>query len=410
MTRIMPKGCRVAKYTVLEELNRGTNAVAYKAKHDDGRLVFLKQYKCPTRMNPWFDAYVMYEAEKKRRIDHSPAHEYCLSPVDIFEAKYGALTLFQAFEFVENGEDLKAALRRLGTSMSPSAWEQRLLFSKVFLAALHEVSKIGLVHGDLKPENIHLIENREIAAGYRPRLIDMDASLLTDKAAPWHGHTGYTGTPNYFSPEHGGTPTPASDIFTASLILHELLCKVRPYQEYSGASEVTALIKAAPATLPLLRGTLDSPEKDKHLKEVLRDCLSLDPLKRPSIAALRNAVLGKGLPTPSGAKVKVPSSRTTLRVGAGGCKSLAFNINTEFDHSLAKSLDPTTRRPNGTYFSFLRESGEWYVDVGAAANKCTLIRNSARLKGKCKISDGDLLRLEWLAGATPPLNIKVELE
>ena len=413
MAKIILPGRGVARYTVIEELSRGTVAIAYKARDEAGKLVFLKQYNAPTKANPWFDAYVKYEWEKKRRIDHSDAREYCLTPIDIFVEVYGAPTLFQVFEFVENGEDLRASLRRLGTSSTPATWERRLVYSKVFLAALHEVSKIGLVHGDLKPENIHLIENKSIKAGYRPRLIDMDRSLLTDKKAPWEGldgHAGHMGTPNYFSPEHGSVPSPASDVFTASLILHELLCKVRPYPEYGGASEVINLIKAAPAPTPILRGSLGNPEKDGHLKRVLQECLSLDYAKRPSIAKLREAVLGRGaVVEPPPPRVTLQPPRRALRVACGGGKPLEFNISTGFDHMLARGLDPATPRPSGTYFNFLCQAGEWYTEVGSTATKCALLRNGAALKGKSKISNGDVIRVEWASGAIPPLELKVEL-
>lgn len=414
MTRILLPGRRIAGYTIVSELNRGMNAVAYKAKHDDGRLIFLKQYKSPTRLFSWYQGYMDYEKEKKRRIDGSRARDFCLAPIEIFEAENGKPTLFQAFEFVEHGDDLKAVLRRLGAERDELAWKKRLLYAKVFLAALEAVAELKFVHGDLKPENIHLIEHKAIEAGYRPKLIDMDASLLTDLKAPWDGHAGYIGTPNYYSPEHDGVPTPASDVFTAAMILHELLCKDRPYREYSRAAEVAALIRAAPAPTPILRGTLGDPHKDDHLKKTLRDCLALDPKKRPSVSELREAVLGgaKSGPTRGPLEPKpqpvAPAKPKTLRVVGPTGSSLEFNINTDFDHSLAKILSPHPARPRGRYFSLSRKDGSWWIAPASGTGKCVVRVNGAAVAVGTEVLAGATIQLTWPSQDRAALSMKVD--
>jgi len=418
MPRLLLPGRRVASYTIVSELNRGMKAVAYKAKHDDGRLIFLKLYLSPTRMCSWYQEYMDYEKEKKRRIDGTKAKDFCLAPIEIFEAENGKPTLFQAFEFVERGDDLKAVLRRLGAESGESAWNKRLLYAKVFLAALEAVAAVKFVHGDLKPENIHLIENKAIEAGYRPKLIDMDASLLTDVKAPWDGHEGYMGTPNYYSPEHDGVPTPASDVFTAALILHELLCKDRPYREYSRAAEVAALIRAAPAPTPILRGTLGDPRRDDHLKKTLRDCLALDPKKRPTVSELREAVLGSARsgptvpptsPPPGGTATPVPSAKPkTLRVAGPTGSSLEFNINTDFDHSLAKILSPHPARPRGRYFSFTRRDGSWWIAPTIASGMCVVSVNGAPVAVGTELLAGSTIQLAWPSEDRAGFSMKVD--
>ena len=412
MPRLLSPGRRIGKYTVIEELNRGMKAVAYKARRDDDRLIFLKLYLSPTRMCSWHQRYIEYEKEKKRRIDGSRAKDYCLAPLEIFEAENGKPTLFQAFEFVERGEDLKAVLRRIAKERGESAWNKRLLYAKVFLAALEAVAQLKFVHGDLKPENIHLIENTAIEAGYRPKLIDMDASLLTDLQAPWHGHEGYMGTPNYYSPEHDGVPTPASDVFTASLILHELLCSHRPYGEYSRASEVAALIRAAPAPAPVLLGTLGEPRKDEHLKKTLRDCLALDPDKRPSVSELRKAVLGGGTSSP--APVPPTSSgdsllRKTLRVLGPSGEALDYNITTDFDHRLAKRLALNPAPARGPYFSFVRKEGSWWIDPAKSGKTCVVSVNGTPIVASVVVEAGANIQLTWLGEGPLPLDLRVDL-
>ena len=412
------KDQRIASYTVLEELNRGASAIAFKVRHDDGRLIFLKQYTSPTPYNSWFERYIEYEKEKKRRIEGSKARDYCIAPVEIFVASNRVDNLFQAFEFVEHGDDLRAVLRRMGAEYGESAWNKRLVYVKVILAALEAVAELKIVHGDLKPENIHLIENKAIEAGYRPKLIDMDASLMTDIKAPWDPEKGYVGTPNYYSPEHDGLPTPASDVFTASLILHELLCKDRPYREYRGAAEVAALVRAAPAPTPILRGTLGDPRKDDHLKKILRDCLALDPKKRPTVSELREAVLGRaksapiGPPTASPTEPPVtvvsPAKTKTLRVVGPTGLSLEFNINTDFDHSLAKILSPHSARPRGRYFSLARKDGRWWIKPANATGKCVVSVNGAPVAIGTEVLAGATIQLSWPSEDRVGFSMKVD--
>jgi serine/threonine protein kinase len=417
MAKIMFPGHRIPGYTIVRELSRGANSIAYQAEHEDGRLIFLKQYKVPTPSTSWYGRYVEYEKEKKRRIDESKARDYCLAPLEIFEAEVGSRTLFQAFEFVERGEDLRAVLRRLAKESDAVAWNKRLLYAKVFLAALEAVTDLQFVHGDLKPENIHLIENLAIEAGYRPKLIDMDASLLTDVKAPWDGASdggGYVGTPNYYSPEHASVPIPASDVFTASLILHELLCKDRPFREYSGASEVAKLIRAAPAPTPILRGTLGDHRKDDHLKKTLRECLSLDPKHRPSISSLREAVLGKALSAPLPPKPPTitsppsPPPRKTLRIHGPSGTSLDFNITTDFDHALAKQLSRSSSRPRGRYFTLSKRADGWWIEPPKTASKCCVSINGAPVAAGAAVAAGSSIELSWASDPSASFTIKVD--
>jgi serine/threonine protein kinase len=408
------KGQWLAGYTVIEELSRGTSAIAFKVRHDDGRLIFLKQYTEPTRANAWFEQYVEYEKEKKRRIEASKAKDFCLAPIEIFVAKNKVDNIFQAFEFVERGDDLRAVLRRMQAEHGESAWKRRLIYAKVFLAALEAVAEQRIVHGDLKPENIHLIENKAIEAGYRPKLIDMDASLMTDIKPPWSPDKGFVGTPNYYSPEHDVLPEPCSDVFTAALILHELLCKERPYREYSRAAEVAALIRAAPAPTPILRGTLGDPHKDDHLKKTLQDCLALDPKKRPTVSELREAVLGGAKSGPTRGRLVpnpppvAPAKPKTLRVVGPTGLSLEFNINTDFDHSLAKILSPHPARPRGRYFSLTRKDGIWLIAPASGTGKCVVRVNGAAVAVGTEVLAGATIQLTWPSEDRAALSMKVD--
>ncbi|MFO0963734.1 MAG: protein kinase [Phycisphaerales bacterium] len=409
MPRLLGAGTAIKDYTVVKELHRGAKAVAYQVRRPDGTQVFLKLYKSPTPMVPWYRDYIAYEERKKQRIVGSSASAYCLAPIEIFEWKHGSPTLFQAFEFISDGGDLKSILGELSSDGGEAAWNKRVLISKVFIAALDEVASVGIVHGDLKPENIHLLRRSDIAAGFRPKLIDMDASLLTDQRAPWHGQEGYMGTPNYFSPEHDRQPIPASDVFTASLILHELLCRSRPYPDYASASEIAKLVKDRPAPMPVLRGSLGGPAMDLHFRQVLRACLAPDPANRPTVKELRRALLGVSPPPPPPPPpTEGGAGARTLRLKTvGGARALEFNIRTTFDHTLAKQLSPVLNAPTGEFFRVRRADGRWIIEP-LARGGCAVACDGRPLTGSQELKSGGRIRLTWGVRGEIALELEVE--
>ena len=337
-------GDSIGRYRVADRLNEGNKAFSYRAEGPDGKPVFLKQYFEPTPISPWYRDYIKYEERKRDRIRGSEAARFCLVPTEIFEFKYRSPRplLFQAFDFVQ-GKDLAGVLIDLKRGSAADTWGRRLTYARVFLAALDSIAKIGVVHGDLKPENVQLIEDTSIAVGYRPYLIDMDASILTDSKAPWDGdtpfHTGYMGTPRYYSPEHvsGQIPLPASDVFTASLMLHELLCVRRPYPDYSSPVELRDLIAKESAPMPSLLGTTGSASADENLRRCLRQALQLDPARRPLISELREAVMGKA-PTPAPPPAPpAHAGQLCLKSATGGERP--FNISCELGRSILQMID-----------------------------------------------------------------------
>jgi len=71
------------------------------------------------------------------------------------------------------------------------------------MAALHE-SKI--VHADLKPGNVYLIEDKSIGAGYQLKLIDTDFSVLAGNSGRVRGNIGQGGRKIRFSTGNGRIP------------------------------------------------------------------------------------------------------------------------------------------------------------------------------------------------------------
>ena len=140
------------------------------------------------------------------------------------------------------GEDLRGVISREGV-MDP----QRVsAIGEQMASALGAIHRAGILHRDLKPDNIFLIrkpDGREIA-----KLLDFGiAKFLTDKEGMTRA--GMTlGTPEYMAPEQilsSGKPGPVADIYSLGMLMYECL---------AGAPAFTATTTAA-----ILRGHISEP-------------------------------------------------------------------------------------------------------------------------------------------------------
>ena len=169
----------------------------------------------------------------RKRVESTSFKSYSYRFIDFFEHNIGITCYFQVFEFAERGKNLTEIINELKTSATAKSWSQRVILAKVLTAGLRALHEARIVHTDLKPDNIQLFYAPHIEAGYTLRSIDLDFAILAGMRAPWHAATDFTyvGTPGYQSPEHldGRTPIVASDIFTAGLMLYELLAGAHPY-------------------------------------------------------------------------------------------------------------------------------------------------------------------------------------
>jgi eukaryotic-like serine/threonine-protein kinase len=306
-----------------------------------------------------------------------------------------------------------------------------LLLAKVLVTGLAMFHRAGIVHCDLKPPNVQLFRDEGIVAGYRLKLIDLDAALLVDQAAPWDGdpERGYVGSPNYFSPEHllGRVPTTASDVFTCGLMLYELLGEGHPYASDSDEAYRTAVLSwSAPAIT--LRGPMPEPVSNEAVANALRWALSPDPSRRPSAGDLGLILNGRPeappfpvaplsdatsmrpetpfAPEPLRAVSEGPSpvapttplppppgsmkARSLSLVAANG-HTLRFGITTEIGKHLCQQFGEDARFMVTTQFMLVRSDiGEWSVRPNLDATNETIL-NGKGVHETTPLNDGDVL-------------------
>lgn len=427
MPRVPTAGETINGYKIVRELSKGAMAIAFEAKSPKGERVFFKMYKSPTCTVPWYKGFVKYQQELKKRIEASALKNFCYRFIDFFESDYPRKGIgpffFEVFEFVEHGHDLEGILQKVRAGSIP--WETRIILAKVMMAGINALHGAKIVHSDLKPPNIQLFTDSTISAGYRLKLIDMDYSVLADVKAPWHGVQGYVGSPRYFSPEHlaGEVPVPASDVFTAALMLYELLGEAHPYPaDETQFKDAVLAHRAGPIKLA---GPMAN---EKAFVEALHQCLNPKARKRPSAqeiwTILTSGTTSSGKtataapkpvpPPPSKSKASeakpappppkprpvpdkpkpvpapAPAKAGRLCLSMGG-QELVFNIPTKIGSRMARVFGEDAKFwDNNCQFTVDNSSGGWQIVPNASAANETLVNGKA-IKGPTALKRGDVV-------------------
>ena len=399
-------------YEIEKDLSTGAFAVSYLARDPGGRKVFLKQYKSPSVLVDWYKGYVAYQQELKRRVNGSAElRERTNEFIDFFERDR---TFIQVFEFIEGGKDLRQHLEEGRMTL-----RERYTFASLFVYSLKLFHDAGIVHTDLKPENVYLIPSAA-KIGFTLKLIDFDFAILEDKRAPWHGAMNYCGTPRYMSPEHlaGKVPQRRSDAFTAALILYELLSTGgHPYPE-----EEDAYAAAVKAGLPP-RPVFPVPESPalKKLGDLLVKALAARPEDRPFVDELHKAILAVRAdflttatppppppPPPPGSRPATkkpdvppppppppPSPRVELGLSMrGGTATDWFRMTTPFGkHSRVSATAEVVKYLSNPQFVLRREGSSWFADPPDSQPVNMTLVNGAELTKPVALSDGDTICL-----------------
>ena len=166
-----------------------------------------------------------------------------------------------------SGETLRAFTGRRPRLSDLLDWSAQLAGA---LAVAHAA---GLVHGDIKPENVMVRSD-----GY-VKLLDFGLALAALPDSPGGRNAPLTGTPRYLSPEQcmGQPATPASDIFAFGVMLYELATGQHPF----GANGMLVLLKAiisepAPEPVSINR------KLPRALNSLILRMLSKHPKDRPT--------------------------------------------------------------------------------------------------------------------------------
>jgi hypothetical protein len=429
---------------VIEHLHRGMTANAYRCSdRSDGSEVFLKEYTSPRPTAEWYTAFVRHQRKLSSLLGGCDAAQFCLLPRKTFETQWRTdrtearrrmpKTLFQSFAYIADGQNLEQRLA------SRPAWSERLVFARVFLAGLCELHKAGVVHGDLKPANIQLVAERRLATGFRLKLIDLDFAHIVGKAAPWQGHSGHVGTPGYWSPEHvlGQTPGTASDVYTAAVMLVEMLAGDRPFAELA-RDEVPGWTDSARPSEPKLQGSVGCADADARVRSLLVDALAQDSSRRPSAMELHQALLGRipaprVVPLPPDA-APVARARPPARAPERACRAavaradgcsgavlslvaesgrLEMRTETTVGRIILNRLGAESRYAAERQFVVCPDRTGWILRPLGGTPNATWV-NGRPVRGKVRLDAGDVVSLgPWIGAAGRerlPARVEIRME
>ena len=199
-------------------------------------------------------------------------HEHIVGVRDLFSA---GESLGLVMDFVAGGS-LRERLRADGP-LAPA--EAARLLAQV-AAALAEAHGLGVVHRDVKPDNILL---QASDGRFDVRLTDFGIARVVDAAGLTTPHS-IIGTPHYMAPEVivGGDANPAADVYALGVVLYELVAGRTPY-----SGEPIAVLRQHLDEAPGRPAGMPGP-----LWSMIESCLDKDPTRRPPAGdlgpALRN--------------------------------------------------------------------------------------------------------------------------
>jgi serine/threonine-protein kinase len=232
--KLAPEDCPIYGYEVLEELGKGAMGVVYKARHIfTDRLTALKILPLKLARDSHYLERFKREAIAAMRLQHE-------NVVRAYDFGGSEEYYYLALEFVE-GETLEKRLVREGRI--PEA--QALEFVRQVARALDEASRQGIVHRDVKPENI-MITKEGVA-----KLCDFGIVKLLDRDEGAVTVAGTTvGTPFYIAPEQAKGEEnldTRTDIYALGISLYHLVTGRVPFTGNSqGAILVRHILEEVP--------------------------------------------------------------------------------------------------------------------------------------------------------------------
>jgi eukaryotic-like serine/threonine-protein kinase len=259
---------RVGPYALLDKIAAGAMGEVYRARHvASGRLHALKllNRQATPRQHAQFDNEV--------RVGALLSHPGSVGAQDHGHTPDG--TRYFAMELVE-GETLQVLVEREG----PQPPERVIRILLQVAAALAEVHELGLVHRDVKPDNLLLCTG---GAPDRVRLLDFGLVKHVDEPLPQGAADQAVGTPLYISPEALTSPQTMdgrSDLYALGAVAHFLLSGVPVFCGGSLLEVFSQHLVAAPEPL----GHLVGWSMPSDLEQVVLDCLAKDPSARPASA------------------------------------------------------------------------------------------------------------------------------
>jgi len=300
---------RVSHYTITRRLGRGGMGEVFEATDLDlGRPVALKFVAAEMTA----DAEALKRLEREARAAAALQHPH-IATLYAFERDDGRS--FIAMELMSGG----SVRDRISAGRLPVG--QALAIARDTAAALAHAHQRGIVHRDVKPENLMFSEGGIV------KLMDFGLARATQQSRLTMTGTA-VGTAAYMPPEstRGAAEAPG-DIFSLGVTLHEMLAGELPF---TGDTPLALLYTSANDPPRPLRAA--RPDAPAAVEELIGRMLAKDPAARPDAATVvRELALMTGVPAPIGGDTG-ENLASTIAIG---------------DHEAGEEAGPRRRFPRG---------------------------------------------------------------
>ena len=247
------------RYRLLSQVAAGGMAVVYKAQDTLlNRVVAVKVLRESFAADPTFQARFQREAQSAANLTHP-------NIVTVYDVGQDTGRHYIVMEFVD-GEDLKHIIR----GEAPLAVQRAVDITVQMCAALGAAHRVGLVHCDVKPQNVLVTQDGRV------KVTDFGIARLVSQASTHITDTVW-GTPHYISPEQatGQSPTPASDVYAVGCVLYEMLAGRLPFEGETHTQLALAHMRDEPPPLTSL-----NPAVPPYLEQIVRKVMSKEPAAR----------------------------------------------------------------------------------------------------------------------------------
>jgi serine/threonine-protein kinase len=251
------------RYEIQARIGEGGMGVVYKARQVSiDRVIALKMLNAQMAADPNWVQRFYNEAKACSRLQHPNT----IRMFDFGQSSEGRL--FMTMEFLD-GLVLREALAK----QSPFAATRVMKILIQCCASLAEAHAIGIIHRDIKPDNVFLLN----MAGSPDfvKLLDFSVAKLLQEGDRMKTQAGVVfGTPQYMSPEQGrGMPLDArSDLYALGILAYEMLVGRVPFNDDNPMNvlqmHLRTEIPPLPQTIPM------------SAQNVVRRALEKDPSRR----------------------------------------------------------------------------------------------------------------------------------
>jgi serine/threonine protein kinase len=270
------------RYVIEKKLGAGGIGEVYLARDRQlhSKPVVVKVLLEESGRDEWFKKKFRQEIEALARIDHPGV----VGVLDAGDAPDGKP--FLVMQYVK-GRDLRSMINNEGMSFDQAATIIRQTAHA--LSAAHDQ---GVLHCDLKPENIML---QDLGEGeYQVKIVDFGIAKIRDSQVRTGAQeTKVAGTVNYMAPEQAqGNPTKASDVFALGVIAYEMLTGRRPFSPMTPFHLIDAVRAGVNVNPKDLR-----PDLSAEAQEIILKALSFDESERYERARDFGELLAQSLTT-----------------------------------------------------------------------------------------------------------------